>query len=231
MLYCIASRISQDVPRAMMSSLIEMSNAVIGSDGGVVSMASWTETQLMYLARTCAALCAISRQHAGVDAATRSVLLKALEGTDAMVPILASGACKGVAACILSSSGSSILALKNLCIALSKMIDLLISLVQTFGRKTFGKPACTFLGLVVDLLEPAVGKLPGIEGALVSAGSGEGIIFFKQLVQLISVMANCSSASVSMLANELQVSHRLLLVMVGELNNSAVCGELLGEVS
>lgn len=95
-----------------------------------------------------------------------------------------------------------------------------------------------------------------VDAALVAVPTGEGLMFLKQLLLLMTHLAHSSSSAIATSTNEvcaalptarslanmisnslidsictqLEVSHRLLLVMVGELSNSAVCTELLGEV-
>jgi hypothetical protein len=236
LLYCTAARISPDVPAAMARSMGEMSAAVVSpADSGVTSMAAWSDAQRAYLAQTCAALGAITQQHAGNSAATRGALLQALEGLDAMLPILISAGCKGVREVVYGAAASASVgmgALKSLSLVLSQMVHLTIGLLQVFGRKSFGRAACTVLGVSADLLSPSetAGGASAVDAALIAVPTGEGLVFLKQLLQLIILLANSSSVAIATLMNELEVSHRLLLVMVGELANSAVCAELLGEI-
>lgn len=229
LLCCIASRISTDVPGAMARSMGEMCTAVVDSDGVVVSMATWSEPQVAFVIRTVAALCAITKQHSGVDAPTRGVLLRAVEALDAIAPILVSSACKGFCEAALSQSAATYV-LKSMCIVISQIISLNVGLVQVFGRKSFGKSACTVLGILAEFLMTPVGSGELVDAVLVSISTGEGVILLKQLLFLISAVATSTSSSIATIKNELDVSHRILQRIVGDLSNSRVCSEILGEV-
>lgn len=139
LLYCTASRISPDVPVSMALAMGEMSAAVVSpTDSSVLSMAGWSDAQRSYLAQSSAAICAITRQHAGESATTRGALLQALEGLDAMVPILVSAACKGVSEVVSSvETASSMSSLKSLSQVLLQLVHLTIGLLQIFGNLDF----------------------------------------------------------------------------------------------
>lgn len=212
-----------------------MAAAVLSSDGSVQSMSCWSEQQQAYLARTCAALGAMTKQHMGGAPAARTMLLGAFEGLERMIPVLATAALRTINEVIIVGTGivdttEISLLLKRTCAALSQLLHLEINLIQTFGRKIFGSPAFEILKSSSELFVRPDGSGKALDAALIAIPSGEGVLFMKELIRLIIALGKSSSAGVGSATRELDVSHELLLVMVGELSNSVVCSELLAEV-
>ncbi len=123
-----------------------------------------------------------------------------------------------------SSSGGS---LSGAIQAATIVVSLAGGLLQSLGKKTFGKTASDVLAVCVDFAENA-GSGSGALAAVLFEGSG--LALTKQFLELSRVLAESTAASSSTAGNQAMVTHRLLSFVSSKLGDERICAELLQPV-
>ena len=114
----------------MTRALDELSAACTDAHGVILPISVLSADRIVYLNQTCAALGAVSRQHAGTDHATRARLMLALAPLERSLPILCTAASKAIlercaAGALNADRGSVHIA--------SHILSFGAGLIQTFG--------------------------------------------------------------------------------------------------
>ena len=127
-----------------------------------------------------------------------------------------------------SSAGSSIQ-------AATIVISLAGGLLQSLGKKTFGKAASDVLSVCVDFAENVRNTPLALGGTTSSLSTllfdGSGLLLTKQFLELSRVLAESTGASSSTASSQALVTHRLLAFVTTGLSDERVCAELLQPVS
>jgi hypothetical protein len=107
------------------------------------------------------------------------------------------------------------------------VVSLSSSLLQSLGKKGFGKGAVEVLGVSVDFAETVAGNAQ-LGPLLFERG---GLALTAQLLELVQVLAESTAASSPTVNEQAATTHRLLCCIAAKLSDDRICAELLQPVS